>query len=166
MTRASTTSSSPSTKRPSTRGFVGAVAHERRIGAAPAEQIERVDDQGLARAGLAGDHGQARADRQQQVGDDPEVLDAQLDRASRSPIRKVELGFEDLVEVARPGSSRAAAARGAAATRHAVAGAELAELAAVEGEHHSAIVAHVEAELFAGRRARASDRTACAATPA
>ena len=81
--------------------FVGAVAHERRIGPAAAQQVERVDDERLARAGLAGDHGHARAERQQQVGDDPEVLDAQLDQHRRSPIRKVELGFEHLVEVAR-----------------------------------------------------------------
>ena len=40
--------------------FVGAVAHQRRIGATAAQQIERVDDQRLARAGLAGDHGHAR----------------------------------------------------------------------------------------------------------
>ena len=44
--------------------FVGAVADERRVGPAAAQQIERVDDQRLARAGLAGDHGHARAERQ------------------------------------------------------------------------------------------------------
>ena len=39
--------------------FVRALAHELRIGAPAAEEVERVDDQRLARAGLAGDHGRA-----------------------------------------------------------------------------------------------------------
>ena len=56
--------------------LVGAVAHQGRVGTATAQEIERVDDQRLARAGLAGDHGHAVADHQLEVGDDPEVLDA------------------------------------------------------------------------------------------
>ncbi len=43
--------------------FGRAVAHQLRIGAAARQQVERVDDQGLARAGLAGDDGQPRAQR-------------------------------------------------------------------------------------------------------
>ena len=56
--------------------FVGPLAHQRRVGAAAAEEIERVDDQRLARAGLTRDHRHARAQRQEEIGDDAEVLDA------------------------------------------------------------------------------------------
>ena len=43
--------------------LVGAVAHQRRVGPASAQQVERVDDERLARAGLAGDHRHAVAER-------------------------------------------------------------------------------------------------------
>ena len=59
--------------------------------------------QRLARAGLAGDRGQARAEEQVEVGDDAEVVDAQLDQHLRAlPVGEAELGLQDLVEVAGP----------------------------------------------------------------
>ena len=84
---------------------------------------------------------------QQQVGDDPEVLDAQLDQHRHSPIGKVELGFEDLVEVPRA-QRREAQRFGRRGARDSISGGELAELAAVEREHDAPIVAYNEPELL------------------
>ena len=56
----------------------GAVADERRVGASADEELERLDEQRLARAGLAGDRGEAATEHEREVGDDPEVGDVQL----------------------------------------------------------------------------------------
>ena len=58
--------------------FVAPVAHERRVGAPTHQQLERFDDERLARAGLAGDRGQAGSEQQVEVGHDAEVDDVQL----------------------------------------------------------------------------------------
>ena len=52
-----------------------AVAHLRRIRATAREQQQRIDEQRFARAGLAGDHGHARAEGDFRFADDREVLD-------------------------------------------------------------------------------------------
>ena len=73
------------------------------VGPPADEQLDRLDQQRLARAGLAGDRGQAGAEHQVQVGDDPEIDDVQLDQHQRrSPVGEAELGLQDLVEVAGP----------------------------------------------------------------
>ena len=64
--------------------FGGAVAHRAGIGAAATQQFERVDEQGLARTGLARDHGHARGHRHEQFFDDAEVLDAEFGQHQRS----------------------------------------------------------------------------------
>ncbi len=58
--------------------FRRALAHHLWIGASATEQVERVDDQRLARAGLAGDDREAGNERHLQLGDDPEILDTEL----------------------------------------------------------------------------------------
>ena len=65
-----------------------AVAHEAGVGAAADEQLERLDEQGLARAGLAGDRGEPAPSDQVEVGDDPEVHDVQLDQHPPSTGRR------------------------------------------------------------------------------
>jgi hypothetical protein len=58
--------------------FGGTVAHERRVGAPSDEELDRLDQQRLARAGLAGDRGQPVTEHEREIGDDPEVGDVQL----------------------------------------------------------------------------------------
>ena len=81
--------------------FVGAVAHERGVGAPADEQLDRLDEERLARAGLAGDRGEAGLgpEHEVEVGDDPEIDDVQLDQ-HQLPVGEAELGLQDLVEVA------------------------------------------------------------------
>ncbi len=55
-----------------------ALSHQRRVGPAPEEQIERLDEQRLPRAGLSGDRGQTGPEQQREVVHDPEVGDVQL----------------------------------------------------------------------------------------
>ena len=85
MTRASTVSSpvSGSTKRPSTRASAAPSRTSAGVGAPADEQLDRLDEQRLARAGLAGDRGQPGAEHQVEVGDDPEIDDVQLDQHQR-----------------------------------------------------------------------------------
>ena len=113
------------------RGLVGTVAHERRIGATADEQVDGLDQECLARARLARDRGQALAEHQVEVGDDPEIDDVQLDehrRATGRPGRTWPSGS---------GGSRVAEGHdaervGGRRARHAVTGRELAELEPVE----------------------------------
>ena len=49
-----------------------------RVGPAPQHELERLDHQRLARAGLAGQHRHAGAERQRQVLDDAEVAHPEL----------------------------------------------------------------------------------------
>ncbi len=58
--------------------FGSAVAHECRVGTTADEQLDRLDQQRLAGAGLAGDGGQAGAEHQVEIGDDPEIDDVEL----------------------------------------------------------------------------------------
>ena len=58
--------------------FGGAVAHERRVGASSDEQLDRFDQQRLARAGLAGDPGEPATEHEREIGDDAEVGDMQF----------------------------------------------------------------------------------------
>src|SRR4051794_30534039 len=60
--------------------LVGTGPHQRRVGLAADEQVERLHEHRLARAGLARERGHAVADEQAQVGDDAEVLDDELDQ--------------------------------------------------------------------------------------
>jgi hypothetical protein len=64
--------------------FRCAFAHRTRVGSTSAQQFQRVDEQRLARTGLAGDRGHPRTQRDQDLLDDAEVLDAQLDEHQRS----------------------------------------------------------------------------------
>ena len=66
---------------------VGAGAHEAGVAAPAEQQAEPGDDHGLARAGLAGEHGEPGVERQHRLVDDPEVADADLlDHARRVPV--------------------------------------------------------------------------------
>src|SRR5262249_11436053 len=58
--------------------FVGAVAHGIRIGARAAQELERVDEQRLARARFTGDHRETVSERYAQLGNDPDIFDSQL----------------------------------------------------------------------------------------
>ena len=58
--------------------FGRAVADERRVGAPSDEKLDRLDEQGLARAGLAGDRGEAATEHEREIGHDPEIGDVQL----------------------------------------------------------------------------------------
>ena len=62
---------------------LGAVADERRVGARAERQPERVDEQALARAGLAGDDVEARVEREAESVDEREVGDGQLQQTAR-----------------------------------------------------------------------------------
>ena len=57
--------------------------HQRRVGAAPEQQIQRLHQQRLARTGLTGDRGQSRAEQQREVIDDPEIAHVQLSKRRR-----------------------------------------------------------------------------------
>src|SRR2546423_14171989 len=81
-----------------------AVAYQLRIGAAAAQQLERVHDQRLPRPGLARDHGEAVRERQPQLGDDPEGLDVQLGQHGSGPT-----GPAARTSFSRSGGSRAGA---------------------------------------------------------
>ena len=54
-----------------------AAADERAVGAFAEDEVERADDDGLARAGLAGDDVAAGLEFQREVGHEGEVFDAQ-----------------------------------------------------------------------------------------
>ena len=69
--------------RASTRAASGAVADERRVGPRAERQPERIDEQALARPGLAGDDVEAGVERQAQAVDEGEVGDGQLEQATR-----------------------------------------------------------------------------------
>ncbi len=58
-------------------GAVAAGAHHAAVGAGTGQQHQRVDQQGLARAGLATDHGQARAKGDLGFFDDGELTDVE-----------------------------------------------------------------------------------------
>jgi hypothetical protein len=58
-------------------GAFGAVPHHSGIRARAGQEQQRVDEQGLARAGLARDHGKSRAQRDFDLADDREVLDVE-----------------------------------------------------------------------------------------
>ena len=60
---------------------VRAVAHERRVRAGAEGQPQRVDDQALAGAGLAGDDVEPRLERQPQALDEGEVGDRELQQS-------------------------------------------------------------------------------------
>jgi hypothetical protein len=59
-------------------GLVGPVAHDARIGAPADEQLDGLDQHGLAGAGLPGEGGHAGPEDERHVVDDAEVTDAQL----------------------------------------------------------------------------------------
>jgi hypothetical protein len=60
-------------------GALGITADEIGAAAPAGDQAERVDDDRLARPGLAGEHGEARAEFDVQCIDDGEVADAEMD---------------------------------------------------------------------------------------
>ena len=129
--------------------FSRAVADQRRVGARAEQQLDRFDQQRLARAGLARDRGEAGRDEQGQVVDDAEVRDAELDEhaghrserpnlafriwwKSRGPKVTMRAGFGPAVQVTvSPLSS-------------------MPMLAAVEREHRAARVGNRETKLLVG----------------
>ncbi len=61
----------------------GAVAHQRGVGATAEEQIDGLDDERLARTGLAGDGGESGPEDQVEIGDDSQVDDVEFDEHRR-----------------------------------------------------------------------------------
>jgi len=59
------------------RAALFAATDERAVGALAQDEIERADEDGFARAGLATDDVQARLELEREVGDEGEVLDAE-----------------------------------------------------------------------------------------
>ena len=59
-------------------GALGAVAHHFGPGAAAGEQLQRIDEDRLAGAGLPGEHGESRAQFELHGVDDGEVTDLQV----------------------------------------------------------------------------------------
>jgi hypothetical protein len=132
--------------------LVGAGTHQDRIGPAPDEQLDRVDDHRLAGPGLAGDRGHPRAEQQAQLCDHPQVADSKLDEHRWSlPVAQTELGLEDAEEVAgteghEPG--RLVRPRGP----DGVAGPERAEGGSVERQRGGAVAQHLDAHHGRGRQ--------------
>ena len=58
-------------------GAAGALAHQRRVGAVAQGQLQRVDQDGLASAGLAGEHCEAGTQLDLELGDDHHVAQGQ-----------------------------------------------------------------------------------------
>ena len=67
-------------------GAFATVAHHRRLGAAAGEQQQGIDQQRLAGAGLAGDHGHARAECDLGLADDREILDVETFQHAGGPL--------------------------------------------------------------------------------
>src|SRR5690606_19801630 len=67
---------------------VGPATHEGEVGALPAQQAERRDDHRLARAGLAGDDGEPRAQLELGLLDDTERLEPQVVPHQRPPANR------------------------------------------------------------------------------
>ncbi len=100
MTRLNT-SSPPSAvmNRPSTARFVGAVAHHGGVGSPTDEQFDRLDEHGLARPRLAGDHRQPVAEDHLDPFDHAEVLDVQLSQHVVVQLSMRVGGSQDFVSV-------------------------------------------------------------------
>ena len=113
--------------------FGGALAHQLRVGPAAAQQLERVDEQRLARAGLAGDRGEPGPERHAQLGDDAEVLDAQLRQHRRHRSGSANFVFR-IWWKSRGCTLASRSGSGAAAAAHPVAVGQRAELAPVDRE--------------------------------
>ena len=58
---------------------VGSGPDQHRVGASADQELDGVDDEGLAGAGLAGERRHPRAEEQAQLGDDPEIADGQFE---------------------------------------------------------------------------------------
>jgi hypothetical protein len=58
--------------------LLGPRAHQHAVGPTPHQQLDGLDQEGLARAGLAGERREARFQDEVGLGDDPEVADAQF----------------------------------------------------------------------------------------
>ena len=79
----------------------GAGSHHGGVGPAAEEQLEGLDDEGLAGAGLAGERRHAGADHEVEVRDDTEVPHSQLDKHRlRSAVGQAETVPQRRVEVA------------------------------------------------------------------
>ncbi len=59
-------------------GALGAVAHDFAAGATAGGEQQRIDDDGFARAGFAGEHGQTGAELELELIDDREVANLQI----------------------------------------------------------------------------------------
>ena len=84
MTRPSTSSVSSTTNRPSIVHSDAPCRTTPAVGPPSDEQLDGVDEQGLARAGLAGERGHAGAEHEHELVDDAEVANRQLDQHSVS----------------------------------------------------------------------------------
>ncbi len=83
--------------------LVGAGAHEAGVGPAADQQLDGLDQQRLAGAGLARERGQARAEHQGQLArSTPRFATCSSTSIRALPIGQAELGLQDLVEVAWP----------------------------------------------------------------
>ena len=65
------------------RRLVGAAAHQAGVGARAGGQTQRIEDDRLAGAGLAGERGQARPERQVEALDQDDIADAEANQHGR-----------------------------------------------------------------------------------
>ncbi len=77
-------------------GALRAVAHHFRAGAAAGQQLQRIDQDGLAGAGFAGEHREPGTQLQLHVVDDGEVADLQMGqhRSQRSELPRPQWSLE------------------------------------------------------------------------
>ncbi len=68
------------------RGLLGAGAHQRRIGAPPERQPERIQENRFARSGLAGKHAQPRPEGQAEAIDQDDIANGQAEQHARRMI--------------------------------------------------------------------------------
>ncbi len=148
--RESTTSRSPSTKRPSTTASAAPERTIGRVGPAAEEQLERLYDERLAGTGLAREGRHARADDEIEIGDDPEVPDTQLDKHGRSQrsvrpkrCRNAEWKSRTPKLISRAGS-------GGRPADHAVAQCQLDDPGAVDDRRCGTVGDHGQPDLLAG----------------
>ncbi len=71
----------------------GSSPDERRVGPPPQQQVQRLDEQRLARAGLAGDRRQPRTEQQREVVHDAQIAHVQLAQPRRHRSARPNFAF-------------------------------------------------------------------------
>ena len=149
-------------------GLSGAVAHDRGVRTPADEQLDRLDQHGLAGTGFTGDRGQTCTERQLDAFDDPEILDVEFRQHCvdlGSAIGEAELGLQDLV-IVLVAEAHEVGGRLRWGAPNDVAVVERRDRLAVEHELGDAVAGYLDLDGLGTGRAPVCGRTACAATPA